>query len=50
MLVVRVVVRVARLIDGALRELQQVEGVRSVQTIVLLDEVDRRDQPIWPED
>jgi len=34
--------------DVALQELQQTNGVRSAQTIVLLDEVDRRDQPIWP--
>lgn len=34
--------------DVALRGLQQAEGVRSAQTIVLLDEVDRRDQPLWP--
>lgn len=33
--------------DVALQEVQQTEGVRSAQTIVLLDEVDRRDQPIW---
>ncbi len=33
--------------DVALQELQQTEGVRTAQTIVLLDEVDRRDQPIW---
>lgn len=32
--------------DVALQELQQTEGVRSAQTIVLLDEVDRRDQPL----
>ena len=34
--------------DVALRELQQIEGVRSAETVVLLDEVDRRDRPIWP--
>ena len=34
--------------DVALQELQQTEGVRSAQTIVLLDEVDLSDQPIWP--
>jgi len=34
--------------DVALLEIQQTQGVRSAQTIVLLDEVDRRDQPIWP--
>lgn len=33
--------------DVALRELQQIEGVRSAETVVLLDEVDRRDRPIW---
>ena len=33
--------------DVALQEVQQTEGVRTAQTIVLLDEVDRRDQPIW---
>jgi len=33
--------------DVALQELQQTEGVRSAQTIVLLDEVDRSDEPIW---
>lgn len=32
--------------DVALQQLQQTKGVRSAQTIVLLDEVDRRDQPI----
>ena len=34
--------------DVALHELQQIEGVRSAQTIVLLDEVDQRQRPIWP--
>lgn len=33
--------------DVALRELQQIDGVRSAETIVLLDEVDQRDRPIW---
>ena len=33
--------------DVALRELQQIDGVRSAETVVLLDEVDRRDRPIW---
>ena len=33
--------------DVTLQELQQTEGVRSAQTIVLLDEVDRRDEPIF---
>jgi DNA-binding Lrp family transcriptional regulator len=33
--------------DVALRELQQIEGVRSAETVVLLDEIDRRDRPIW---
>jgi DNA-binding Lrp family transcriptional regulator len=33
--------------DVALRELQQLEGVRSAETVVLLDEVDQRDAPIW---
>ena len=34
--------------DVTLQELQQTEGVRSAQTIVLLDEVDRRDEPdLW---
>lgn len=33
--------------DVALQELQQTEGVRAAQTIVLLDEVDKRNQPIW---
>lgn len=35
--------------DVALQELQQIEGVRSAETIVLLDEVDRRGEPIWGE-
>jgi DNA-binding Lrp family transcriptional regulator len=34
--------------DVALHELQQIEGVSSAQTIVLLDEVDQRQRPIWP--
>lgn len=34
--------------DVALQQLQLTAGVRSAQTIVLLDEVDRSDQPIWP--
>ncbi|MDG1087687.1 MAG: Lrp/AsnC ligand binding domain-containing protein, partial [Acidimicrobiales bacterium] len=34
--------------DVALQELQQTDGVRAAQTIVLLDEVDKRNQPIWP--
>jgi Lrp/AsnC family transcriptional regulator, leucine-responsive regulatory protein len=33
--------------DVALHELQQVEGVRSAETIVLLDETDQRSRPIW---
>jgi len=33
--------------DVALHELQQIEGVRSAETVVLLDEVDHRDRPIW---
>ncbi len=33
--------------DVALHELQQLEGVRSAETVVLLDEVDQRDGPIW---
>ncbi len=37
----------AHLRDVALHELQQIEGVRSAETIVLLDELDRRDRPIW---
>lgn len=36
--------------DVALQELQQVEGVRSAQTIVVLDEVDQRHRPLWPGD
>lgn len=35
--------------DVALQELQLVDGVRTVQTIVLLDEFDGRDRPLWPE-
>lgn len=37
----------AHLRDVALHELQQLEGVRSAETVVLLDEIDRRDRPIW---
>ncbi len=33
--------------DVALRELQRIDGVRSAQTIVLLDEIDQRQRPIW---
>lgn len=33
--------------DVTLQELQQTEGVRAAQTIVLLDEVDKRSNPIW---
>lgn len=33
--------------DVALHELQQIDGVRSAETIVLLDEVDQRHHPIW---
>jgi DNA-binding Lrp family transcriptional regulator len=33
--------------DVALYELQQLDGVRSAETVVLLDEVDQRDHPIW---
>lgn len=33
--------------DVTLRGLQEVVGVRSAQTVVLLDETDRRDQPIF---
>jgi Lrp/AsnC family leucine-responsive transcriptional regulator len=36
----------AHLRDVALHELQQIEGVRSAETIVLLDELDQRDRPI----
>jgi DNA-binding Lrp family transcriptional regulator len=38
----------AHLRDVALHELQQIDGVRSAETIVLLDEVDQRDGPLWP--
>jgi DNA-binding Lrp family transcriptional regulator len=38
----------AHLRDVALHELQQIEGVRSAETVVLLDELDQRDRPIWP--
>lgn len=34
--------------DVALYELQQIEGVRSAETVVLLDEIDQSDGPIWP--
>ena len=34
--------------DVALYELQQIEGVRSAETVVLLDEIDQSDRPIWP--
>ena len=37
----------AHLRDVALHELQQIDGVRSAETVVLLDEVDRRDHPLW---
>lgn len=37
----------AHLRDVALRELQQIDGVRSAETVVLLDEIDRRDRAIW---
>jgi len=37
----------AHLRDVALHELQQLEGVRSAETVVLLDELDQRDRPIW---
>lgn len=33
--------------DVTLQELQQTEGVRSAQTIVLLDEVDKRSEPLF---
>jgi DNA-binding Lrp family transcriptional regulator len=33
--------------DVALNELQHIDGVRSAETIVLLDEVDQRANPIW---
>lgn len=33
--------------DVALSELQQISGVRSAQTVVLLDEFDQRDRPLW---
>jgi len=33
--------------DVALQQLQQTEGVRAAQTIVLLDEVDRRNEPLF---
>jgi DNA-binding Lrp family transcriptional regulator len=39
----------AHLRDVALHELQQIEGVRAAETVVLLDEVDQRDRPIWPD-
>ena len=34
--------------DVALYELQQIEGVRSAETVVLLDEIDQSHHPIWP--
>ena len=34
--------------DVALYELQQIEGVRSAETVVLLDEIDQSELPIWP--
>ena len=37
----------AHLRDVALHELQQLEGVRAAETVVLLDELDQRDRPIW---
>jgi DNA-binding Lrp family transcriptional regulator len=37
----------AHLRDVALRELQQIDGVRSAETVVLLDEIDQRDRPLW---
>jgi DNA-binding Lrp family transcriptional regulator len=37
----------AHLRDVALHELQQLDGVRSAETVVLLDELDQRDRPIW---
>ncbi len=33
--------------DVALHEIQQLDGVRSAETVVLLDEVDQQDRPIW---
>ena len=33
--------------DVTLQELQQTKGVRAAQTIVLLDEIDRRDAPVF---
>ncbi len=36
--------------DVALHELQQIDGVRSAETVVLLDEIDFADRPIWPPD
>lgn len=33
--------------DVALHELQQIDGVRTAETVVLLDEVDQRHLPIW---
>lgn len=33
--------------DVVLKELQEVDGVRAVQTLVLLDEVDNRHRPVW---
>ncbi len=37
----------AHLRDVALHELQQIEGVRAAETIVMLDEIDQRSRPIW---
>jgi len=37
----------AHLRDVALHELQQLDGVRAAETVVLLDELDQRDRPIW---
>ncbi|WP_085946520.1 Lrp/AsnC family transcriptional regulator [Ilumatobacter nonamiensis] len=33
--------------DVALHDLQHLDGVRSAETIVLLDEIDQRDRPLW---
>ena len=33
--------------DVALQQLQQTDGVRAAQTIMLLDEVDRRNEPLF---
>lgn len=37
----------AHLRDVALHELQQIDGVRTAETIVLLDEIDQRDRPLF---